>query len=109
MYDALRTELIEDLTIELQNEAGFSETLLESKVKNAIREVVAARQYPDSYTDMYKEKDIDNYYSQIRAIALYDYSKIGAEGQDNYTADGETINYSKRSDLFSGILPIAVM
>lgn len=109
MYDALQAEIVADLTIELQNEAGFSAELLTSKVKSAIREVVAAREYPPSYTEMYIERDIDKYYSQIKAIALYDYTKIGAEGQDNYSADGESIKYSDRSQLFKGVLPFAIV
>jgi len=109
MYESLQTEIVEDLKIELQNEQGFSEELLTAKVKSAIREVVSARNYPSYYSDVMKEKDAENYYSQIKSIALYDYSKIGAEGQDNYSADGETIKYSDRSNLFSGVLPIAVM
>ena len=109
MYEALQTEIVNDLKIELQNEEGFSEELLTAKVKSAIREVVTSRSYPADYPDSYKEKDIDNFYTQIKAIALYDYSKIGAEGQDNYSADGESIKYSDRKELFSGVLPIAAV
>lgn len=107
MYEALQTEIIDDLKIELQNEEGFSEELLTIKVKSAIREVAAARSYPSSYSDMFKESDMANYYTQIKALAMYDYSKIGAEGQDNYSADGENIIYSDRRELFDGVLPIA--
>ena len=51
MYEALQTEIVDDLKIELQNEEGFSEELLTIKVKSAIREVAAARNYPSSYSD----------------------------------------------------------
>ena len=107
MYEALQTEIVNDLKIELQNEAGFSEELLTSKVKSAIREVAAEKDYPASYSDANKEKDMDKYYSQIKSIAMYDYTKIGAEGQDQYSADGEVIKYSDRKTLFDGVLPIA--
>ena len=107
MYEALQTEIVNDLKIELQNEASFSEELLISKVKSAIREVAAARNYPESYSDANKEKDMDNYYPQIKSLAMYDYTKIGAEGQDQYSADGEVIKYSDRKALFDGVLPIA--
>lgn len=108
MYDTLQAEIVEDLTTELQNEEDFSSTLLTVKVKNALYEVASARNYPSSYSESVKEDDLhDNYYVQIKALALYDYSKIGAEGQDNYTADGENIKYSDRKALFDGILPIA--
>ena len=107
MYEALQAEIVEELKIELQNEQGFSEELLTAKVKSAIREVASARSYPSGYTDAFKETDMDNYYSQIKAIALYDYTKIGAEGQESYSADGETIKYSDRKTLFAGVLPFA--
>lgn len=109
MYEALQAEIVNDLKIELQNEEGFSEELLVAKVKSAIREVASERKYPLYYSELHRERDIENYYSQIKAIALYDYSKIGAEGQDNYSADGESIRYSDRKELFSGVLPIAVI
>lgn len=108
MYEALQTEIVDELTTELQNEEGFSEELLTAKVKSAIREVAAARNYPSTYSEAVKEADLsDNYYTQIKALAMYDYSKIGAEGQDNYSADGEVIKYSNRDKLFDGVLPIA--
>lgn len=107
MYEVLQAEIVDELKIELQNEQGFSEELLTAKVKSAIREVASARNYPPEYTDAFKEKDMDNYYSQIKAIALYDYTKIGAEGQESYSADGESIKYADRKTLFAGVLPFA--
>ena len=109
MFESLQAEIIEDLKIELKNEEGFSLELLTAKVKSAIREVASARKYPQSYNDRMKEQDLDDYYTQIKALAMYDYSKIGAEGQDNYSADGENIVYADRSALFDGVLPIAVV
>ena len=50
---------------------------------------------------------MNDYYVNIRAIALYDYTKIGAEGQSQYSADGESIHYLDRNKMFAGILPIA--
>jgi hypothetical protein len=107
MYESLQDEIIADLTTELQNEEDFSSELLTAKVKSAIREVATARNYPNTYSDAVKEADMNNYYTQIKALAMYDYSKIGAEGQDNYSADGEVIKYSNRAKLFDGVLPIA--
>ena len=107
--EALKNEIIEELTTELKNEVGFDADLLAVKVKSAIREVKTARRYPSSYSEAMIEADLGKFFSQIKAVALYDFNKIGAEGQDNYSADGETIKYSDRDALFDGVLPLAGM
>ena len=99
--------IIEELTTELQNEVDFNVDILRLKVQNAYREVKQARNYPSSYTDSMKEADMENFYTNIKAIALYDYNKVGAEGQTQYSADGESIHYVDRNKMFAGILPIA--
>ena len=104
---SIETSIVEELAIELNKEPDFDVAILEVKVRNAYREVKQARNYPKSYKPEVIEEDMGNYYSNIRSIALYDYTKIGAEGQDSYSADGESIKYSDRNSLFNGILPIA--
>ena len=99
--------IIEELTTELQNEVDFNVDILRLKVSNAYREVKQARNYPSSYTDSMKESDMDNFYTNVKAIALYDYNKVGAEGQTQYSADGESIHYVDRNKMFFGIIPIA--
>ena len=101
------TEIITELTTELQNETDFDSDMLEAKVNNAVREVQTFRNYPAHYTDGQIESDTVRYFSQIKAIALYDYNQIGAEGQTQYSADGESIHYVDRKALFYGIRPLA--
>ena len=102
-------DIIEELKTELQETEGekFNETLLTSKVKGAYREVMAARKYPASYSEAAIERDMDNYYSQVRSVALFDYNQIGAEGQTQYSQDGVSVHYVDRNSLFYGVLPIA--
>ena len=102
-------EIIADLTTELEISEGdrFNPTLLESKVKSAYREVKTARKYPASYTEAYIERDMENYYAQVRSIALFDFNQIGAEGQTSYSQDGVSVHYVERDKLFAGVLPIA--
>ena len=107
MMNDMEASIINELTIELKNEVDFDAEILGVKVRNAIREVKAARNYPKAYTEDMIKSDMENYVSNIRAIALYDYSKIGAEGQSQYSADGESIHYLDRDKLFAGIIPIA--
>lgn len=107
MTNDIEASIIEELTIELKNEIDFDAAILGVKVRNAIREVKAARNYPKSYTESMINDDMENFVTNIRSIALYDYSKIGAEGQSQYSADGESIHYLDRNKLFTGIIPLA--
>lgn len=99
--------IIDELTIELQTEADFNADILALKVRNAYREVKQARNYPKSYTEESISADMENYYSNVKDLALYDYNKVGAEGQTQYSADGESIHYVDRNKMFTGVLPIA--
>lgn len=107
MTNDIETTLTEELRVELESEVDFSVDILRVKVRNAIREVIAARNYPEGYSEERINNDLQKYISNIRSIALYDYTKIGAEGQTQYSADGESIHYLDRNKLFTGILPIA--
>lgn len=102
-------EIIADLTIELTETEGdkLNTTLLTSKAYGAYREVKSARKYPVSYTTAMIERDMENYYSQVRSIALFDYNQVGSEGQTQYSQDGVSIHYVDRDKLFYGVLPIA--
>jgi len=99
--------IISELTIELQTETDFNADILALKVNNAYREVKQARNYPKSYTEAMITDDMENYYSNVKELALYDYNKVGAEGQTQYSADGESIHYVDRNKMFAGVLPIA--
>ena len=103
----MQAAIVAELTIELQNETDFDADLLEVKVASAIRECKTIRNYPDSYSDSRIEKDTVRFYSQIKEVSMYDYVKIGAEGQESYVADGESIYYEDRNKLWYGVRPIA--
>ena len=107
MMEDIKQSIVDELTIELKNEVDFDADILALKVSNAYREVRMARNYPSNYTEERIEADMLNYYSNIRAIALYDYNKVGAEGQSQYSGDGESIHYLDRNGCFTGIIPIA--
>lgn len=107
MSVSLQDELLSDLTSELEGEAIFNPSALKSKVVNAIREVKRARKYPPYYTDEQIQTDLYEYYSNIRNIALYDYNKIGAEGESSHNENGVNRSYTDRNKLFSGIIPLS--
>lgn len=106
MTVGLEQEIFADLSAELSvSDKNFSETLLLSKVRNAMREVKRARNYPKSYTDSQIETDMYDYFSNIRNIALYDYNLIGAEGQSSIGENGTNRVFVDRNSLFNGICP----
>lgn len=107
-FEALKSELMEDIAAELQaiEDSNYNEALLRVKVNAAIRDVKTARKYPSYYTERMIDEDMERFYSNIRNIALYDYNQTGAEGLSHYSADGATMTYVDRSKLFSGVIPL---
>lgn len=106
-YMTLEQELVADLSAELESDKMFSQQLLISKVRSAIREVKRARKYPSNYTEEQIERDIYDYYINIRNVALFDYNQIGGEFQESNSEPGSTRTYMDRNKLFSGIVPIS--
>lgn len=102
----LESELLEDLSSELLIKEDDSDSLkqLQLKIKNAIREVKRARNYPKSYADDVIAEDLNCYYSNIHDLALYDYNQIGAEGQSSHSENGTSRNWKSRSDCLIGVV-----
>jgi hypothetical protein len=105
--ESLKNEIKDSLTHELSKESGFDALILEEKINNVIRDVVRVRKYPSSYSEKQIEEDLSNYYSNVRNLALYDYNMVGAEFQQSHSENGINRSYTKRQELFSGIIPIA--
>lgn len=104
MTVGLEQEIFADLSAELSvSDENFNETLLLAKVRNAMREVKRARNYPKTYSDNQIEQDMYDYFSNIRNIALYDYNQIGGEFQESSGENGTSRSYVDRDKLFSGI------
>ena len=103
----MKTAIIAELTTELAGETDFDADILTAKVNNATREVQTARNYPSTYTAAQIENDTVRFFSQIKAISLFDYNQVGSEGQTQYSADGTSIHYLDRNKLFYGVIPLA--
>lgn len=102
--DVLINEVVEELTIELKNDPTFSVDILSVKVKNAVRDVKMKRNYIDTaYTDEQIAKDLYNYYSVIKSVALYDYNQIGAEGEQSHNENSISRSWVNRDELFKSV------
>ena len=108
MTVTLEQAIIDDLTAELQiADKNFNPDLLRSKVQNVLREVKRARKYPASYSDNQIMRDMENYYSNIRNLALYDYNTIGMEFQTSSSENSTSRSMEDRNKLFAGIVPLS--
>ena len=104
MSIGLQDEIISELTVELQGEPTFNADILAVKVRSAIREVKMKRNYQaTSYTDEQIEKDLYNYFSVIKNVALYDYNQIGVEGEQSHSENSISRTWVDRDDLFNGV------
>ena len=104
----IKNRIVDGLTTELKNEPTFDADLLNAKVEAAIIEIEGIRDYPDDYTADMVEKDMERFYRNIRALALYDYNQIGIEYQLSATENGIARNYMSRNKLLYGVRPLAV-
>lgn len=104
----LEYELLEDLKEELSiTDKKFKPEFIIPKIRNAIREVKQVRRYPKHYTESAIVEDLENYYSNIRNIALFDYNQIGGEFQKSNSEPGSSRSYVDRNSLFTGIIPLS--
>lgn len=106
--DELKDEIVDSLTIELEDDPDFNEDILIEKVDNAVNEVMLMRRYARArYSESQIESDIVSFRSNIRDISLYDYNQSGNDFQSNHQENGINRSYMSRHRLFNGITPIA--
>lgn len=104
--EELIANIIEDLTSELNGiDPMFNADVLAVKVRYAALEVKQARRYPSTYSEDQIATDMNQFYSQIRNISLYDYNQVGIEFQSNHTEADTQRTYVDRNKLFGGVLP----
>ena len=102
----MQDELIADLTAELGTEPTFNADALKQKVISAIREVKTTRKYPSYYTEEQISRDLYEFYSNARNIALYDYNKMGGEFEQSHNENSVNRSFVDRSSLFGGVIPL---
>lgn len=102
--ESLINEILEDLTTELGLEEASDVAILSSKVKNAYREVKRTRNYQPNHSQAFIDADMDNFYSNIRDLALYDFNQVGAEFQSNHSENGYNRSWVDRKECLSGVV-----
>ena len=105
--ETLINEILSELKIELEVESEQDILLLQSKIKGAVREVKLKRNYAGRYTEEYVVNDLQNYFSNIKNLAMYDYGMIGGEFQKSNSDNGISVSMESRDSIFAGIVSIA--
>lgn len=103
----MATNIVAELTIELNAEDTFNADILANKVSGAIRRVMQLRRYPASYTDDMIATDMLNYYDVCLNLALARYNRIGADLEESHNENGVSISYVDENKILSSVLPLA--
>lgn len=96
-------EILNDLIDEIGLEDASDIAVLNSKVKNAYREVKRTRNYQPCHSKEFVDRDMENFYSNIRELALYDFNQVGGEGQVSHSENGTSRAWKDRKECFNGI------
>lgn len=97
--ETLINEILSELKIELEVESEQDILLLQSKIKGAVREVKQKRNYAGRYTEEYVVNDLQNYFSNIKNLAMYDYGMIGGEFQKSNSDNGISVSMESRDSI----------
>lgn len=101
----LREEIIAELTIELQGEPTFDAGILKQKVNDAYRKVRSRKQYQNtSFSEGQIEKDLrEKHYQDIKDVALYNYSKLGADFQQSHNENSTSRTWISENEVLGNI------
>lgn len=107
------TETLNSILESLEITLGVTEerdiAILTEILNDAVQEIIEARKYPSSMTESDIQADMANYISNVKKLAKYDYSRIGAEGEQSHSENGVSRSYTDRARCFDGVLPFANM
>ena len=99
--------ILQSLEITLGVTEASDIAILTEILNNAVYEIKKARRYPLNMSQADIDADMENYISNVKHLASYDYSRIGAEGEDSHTENGISRKYIERGKLWSGVVPFA--
>lgn len=108
----MEADILQDLENYLGNDydKGQEKNLLFC-IKRAFKSFVNKRNYPESYTDEIKEKDMEKYYACLFDLALYWCNKQGVEFHKSFSGNGESRSFESEAEIYSmhNVIPIAVI
>ena len=102
--ELLINQILNDLRTELNLTDSSDIKILSSKVRNAYRDVKRARGYQAYHSHTFIDNDMEQFYSNIHDLALYDYNQIGAEGETSHSENGTNRTWKDRKECFDGIV-----
>lgn len=79
--------------------------VIEQLIKQAVEDVKAKRNYPDSYTDEMITEDLKKFESVIVNLAVYDHSQAGENYMSALSEGGVSRTWKDRNSLFVGVFP----
>lgn len=102
----LLQEVVNELTPELINEPPFNADILNLKVKDAYRKVKKRRCYGNtSKTDSQIVDDLyNNFFQDIKDIALCNYSKIGGDFETSHSENGTSRVWMTEDEILGNII-----
>lgn len=77
--------------------------LLEQLIKQATKDVIAKRCYPQNYTQEQIDNDLKNYENVIVNLAVYDRSQAGENYMTSFSENGVSRSWKDRDSLFVGV------
>lgn len=101
--------ILESLEITLGVTEDKDIAILTEILNDAIEEIIEARKYPKNMTAEDIQADMVNYIANVKKLAKYDYSRLGAEGEQSHSENGVGRTYVNRARCFDGVLPFANM
>lgn len=101
------TNIIDELKIELGLTDETDIAILTLKVKNAMREVKQAFNFKSYHKEDYILYQMECHIGNIKSLAVYDFMKIGAEGESSHDEKNIKRVYENRNRCFSGIVRFA--
>ena len=110
MNDEMLKNLVSDLISYFNTEcADENESLFTLCAKRAINSFRTLRGYPKSFKEDSINKDMENYYYCLFDLAVYWYSKIGAEYENSHSENGTSRSWSSEKEIYAahGVVPFA--
>lgn len=105
----MKNRIIAVLEPELEvTDPNYNADLLSAKAGQVLDEAQVIRNYAQTnYSEVTILADMEKGLPVFINVTRYDYNKIGAEGQSQYSGDGESLHYLDRGKMWNGWMPLA--